>query len=56
MYSLGKQNHFNKIFKDKKEKYTYLVPSDQVAILSNFLSLMKKPNKLEHFFQPSLSS
>ena len=29
VHSLGKQNHFNQIFKSKKEKYTYLVPSDQ---------------------------
>ena len=29
MHSLGKQNHFNQIFQNKKEKYTYLVPSDQ---------------------------
>jgi hypothetical protein len=26
---LGKQNHFNRMFKSKKEKFTYLVPSDQ---------------------------
>ena len=29
VYSLGKQNHFNKMFANKKEKFTYLVPSDE---------------------------
>ncbi len=29
VYSLGKQNHFNKMFTNKKEKFTYLVPSDE---------------------------
>lgn len=29
VYTLGNQNHFNKMFNNSDEKFTYLVPSDQ---------------------------